>query len=78
MPIEDVIYQKRYELKNVKQVLRGPITLLVTLYCFTCIACIVVNTIGQLSCINHWEITSKIILCILLTGYTPYASGMVW
>jgi len=53
MPIEDVIYQKRYELKNVKQVLRGPITLLVTLYCFTCIACIVVNTIGQLSCINH-------------------------
>jgi len=35
MPIEVVIYLKRYDLKNVKQVLRRPVTLLVTLYCLT-------------------------------------------
>jgi len=31
MPIEAVIYLKCYDLKNVKQVLRRPMTLLVTL-----------------------------------------------
>jgi len=37
MPIEAVIYLKRYDLKNVKQVglLRRPMTLVVILYCLT-------------------------------------------
>jgi len=35
MPIEAVIYLKHYDLKNVKQVLRRPMTLLVSLYCLT-------------------------------------------
>jgi len=35
VPIEAVIYLKRYDLKSIKQVLRRPMTLLVTLYCLT-------------------------------------------
>ena len=35
MPIEAVIYLKRYDLKTVTQVLHRAKTLLVTLYCLT-------------------------------------------
>jgi len=35
MPRSCDLYVKRYDLKNVKQVLRRPMTLLVTLYCLS-------------------------------------------
>jgi len=72
MPIEDVIYLKRYDLKNVKQVLRRPMTLLVTLYCSTIGLTYDRAGFTYKSLINHVQK----ILCIFLTGgaYAPYAT----
>jgi len=71
MPIEAVIYLKRYDLKNVKQVLRRPTTLLVTLYCLTTGLTYDRAGFTYKSLRNHVQK----ILCIFLKGgaYTPYA-----
>ena len=67
-----MIYLKRYDLKNVKQVLRRPMTLLVTLYCLTIGLSYDRAVFTYKSLRNHVQ---KIV-CVFLTGVRTHPTHL--